>query len=85
MAATGELAANGAVGPIGGVRQKVITVERAGAKVFLVPKENAAEASAHANKSLKVIGVSSFDDALQALGSIQGSNALALAKPSPGA
>ena len=85
VAATGELAPNGDVGPIGGVRQKVITVARAGAKVFLVPKANEAEARAHAAKGLKIVGVATFDDALQALGSIHGSNAMALAKPSPGA
>lgn len=83
VAATGELAANGAIGAIGGVAQKVTTVKRAGVTAFLVPKENEAEAKKHAGKSLKVYGVSTFDEALAVLGSLQGSNALALAKPSP--
>jgi PDZ domain-containing protein len=82
VAATGELAPDGQVGPIGGVAQKVITVERAGARVFLVPKANEAEARSRAGKGLQIFGVSTFDDALAALGSMRGSNALALAKPS---
>ena len=83
VAATGELSPSGAVGPIGGVAQKVTTVKRAGAKVFIVPKDNEVEARKHAGNGLTIIGVESFDQALTALGSMQGSNALALAKPSP--
>ncbi len=81
VAATGELGANGAVGAIGGIAQKVTTVKRAGATAFIVPKENEAEARKHAGKNLKIYGVASFDEALAVLGSMQGSNALALAKP----
>ncbi|MDQ6727191.1 MAG: PDZ domain-containing protein [Actinomycetota bacterium] len=84
VAATGELQPNGAVAAIGGVAQKTVTVKRAGAKIFLVPKENEAEARAHAGSGLQVVGVSSFDDALHALGSLSGSNALALGKPGAG-
>jgi PDZ domain-containing protein len=85
VAATGELLTDGTVGPIGGIAQKTVTVRRAGAKVFLVPKENEAEARAHAGSKLQIRGVSSFDDALKALGSLDGSNALALGKPGTGA
>jgi len=84
VAATGELQPDGTVGAIGGVAQKTVTVKRAGARIFLVPKENEAEARAHAGKGLQVLGVSSFDDALHALGSLSGSNALALGKPGSG-
>lgn len=85
VALTGELSPDGSVGAIGGVAQKVTTVKRAGVKVFVVPKDNEAEAKAHAGRNLRIIGVSSFDDALRALGAMQGSNALALAKPPAGA
>jgi PDZ domain-containing protein len=85
VAATGELLSDGKVGPIGGIAQKTVTVRRAGAKVFLVPKENEAEARAHAGSKLQIRGVSTFEEALQALGSLDGSNALALGRPSPGA
>lgn len=84
VAATGELSPTGAVGPIGGIAQKVTTVKRAGAKIFIVPKANEAEARKHAG-SVKIVGVANFDEALAALGSVQGSNALALARPAPGA
>jgi PDZ domain-containing protein len=85
VAATGELLSDGTVGPIGGIAQKTVTVRRAGAKVFLVPKENEAEARAHAGSKLQIRAVGSFQEALQALGSLAGSNALALGKPTPGA
>ena len=81
VAATGELGPSGAVGPVGGVAQKVVAVKRAGADLFLVPKQNEAEARQKAGDGLRIIPVSSFDEALTALGSVQGSNALALARP----
>ena len=84
VAVTGELLSDGTVGPIGGVAQKAVTVKRAGIKVFLVPKENEAEARAHAGKGLEIRGVANFDEALKALGSLEGSNALALGKPGSG-
>lgn len=84
VAVTGELLSDGTVGPIGGVAQKAVAVRRAGIKVFLVPKENEAEARAHAGKSLEIRGVANFDEALKALGALEGSNALALGKPGSG-
>ena len=84
VAATGELASlSGEVGEIGGVAQKAVTVQRAGAEVFLVPRGNYAEAKAHAPKSLKVIAVDTIDDALRALGNLEGSNAPTYALPGP--
>jgi PDZ domain-containing protein len=85
VAATGELLSDGRVGPVGGVAQKAVTVRRAGIKVFLVPKENEAEARASAGDGLEIRAVASFDEALEALGSLDGSNALALGKPGGGA
>jgi PDZ domain-containing protein len=85
VAATGELMADGTVGAIGGVAQKAVTVRRAGIKVFIVPKANEAEARAHAGKNLEIRGVATFDEALKALASLDGSNALALGKPGAGA
>jgi PDZ domain-containing protein len=84
VAATGELLTDGTVGPIGGVAQKAVTVRRAGIKVFIVPKENEAEARAHAGKGLEIKGVANFDEALKVLSSLDGSNALALGKPGAG-
>jgi PDZ domain-containing protein len=84
VAVTGELLTDGTVGPVGGVAQKAVTVRRAGIKVFLVPKENEAEARAHAGGGLEIRGVATFEEALKALGSLEGSNALALGKPGAG-
>ena len=83
-AATGELASlSGDVGEIGGVAQKTVTVQRAGAQVFLVPRANYAEAKAHAGKGLRVIPIDNIDGALRALGELKGSNAPTYALPGP--
>jgi len=76
VAATGELAPDGVVGPIGGVAQKVAAVRKAGATMFLVPKDNYAEAKAHAGSHLKVVAIGTYDDALRALATLPGSNAV---------
>ena len=66
-AATGEIELDGAVAPIGGVRQKVFGVRATGVQVFLVPAgENAAVARRYAG-GVKVIAVTSFEQALRAL------------------
>jgi PDZ domain-containing protein len=44
IAGTGTITADGRVGPIGGVRQKVAGAQDAGARVFLVPPDNCAAA-----------------------------------------
>jgi PDZ domain-containing protein len=85
VAVTGELLADGTVGPIGGVGQKAVTVRRAGIKVFIVPKANEAEARANAGGKVEIRGVGTFEEALNALGALEGSNALALGKPGAGA
>jgi PDZ domain-containing protein len=70
VAATGELDTDGTVEPIGGVKQKVIGVRRAGVDVFLVPAgDNAKEARKWAGP-VKVIPVESFRQALQALATL---------------
>jgi PDZ domain-containing protein len=70
VAATGEIALNGAVGPIGGVKQKTYGVREAKADVFLVPAgENAREARRYAG-GLRIIAVKSFPQALHALATL---------------
>jgi Lon-like protease len=64
---TGALAIDGAVEPIGGVKQKTIAARDADAAVFVVPDENAAEARRHAD-GLRIVPVSTFAEALGALG-----------------
>jgi len=67
IAATGELALNGEVLPIGGVKQKTLGVRRAGVDVFLVPAgDNAREARRYAD-GLRIIPVENIQQALRAL------------------
>jgi PDZ domain-containing protein len=67
VVATGEIALDGSIGPIGGVKQKTFGARKAGADVFLVPAgENAAEARRYAGK-LRIIAVRSFQQALSVL------------------
>ncbi|WP_134322608.1 YlbL family protein [Cumulibacter soli] len=44
IAGTGEISPDGKVGPIGGIRFKIIAATEAGAELFLTPAENCAEA-----------------------------------------
>jgi Lon-like protease len=67
IVATGELALDGSVLPIGGVKQKVIGAEEAGADIFLVPDGNFEDAREAAGDDLEVIPVSTFQEALSAL------------------
>lgn len=67
VAATGELALDGTIISIGGVKQKTIGARRAGVDIFLVPAgRNAKEARAYA-KGLRILAVESFQQALRAL------------------
>lgn len=65
--ATGTLDASGRVGRIGGLRQKVATAAAEDADVLLVPSSQLAEARAYAPDDLEVVGVATFEDALEAL------------------
>jgi Lon-like protease len=70
VAATGELSLDGAVEPIGGVRQKIVGARQADVDIFLVPAgDNATEARRYAGK-VKVIPVQSFRQALAALATL---------------
>jgi len=67
IAATGALALDGTVIPIGGVKQKTIGARRADVDYFVVPAgENAEDAQDHAG-GLEVIPVESFQQALRKL------------------
>ena len=71
IAATGEIALDGTVGPIGGVKQKTLGARNAGMDVFLVPAgENAREARRYAD-GLRIIPVKSFPQALRALATLR--------------
>ncbi len=63
---TGALGLDGAVLPIGGIKQKVIGARDAGADIFIVPDANFEEAK-DAVDDLRVVPVSTFDEALAVL------------------
>jgi PDZ domain-containing protein len=66
IAVTGALELDGDVLAIGGIRQKTLGAQEAGADVFVVPDQNAAEARRYAD-GMKIIAVSSFREALTEL------------------
>ena len=67
IAATGELDPLGDVIEIGGAKQKAIGAIEAGAQIFIVPKANVAAARKAADGKLRVIGVSTFAQALRVI------------------
>jgi PDZ domain-containing protein len=70
VAATGQIELNGAVTPIGGVRQKIFDAREAKIDVFLVPAgDNARVAEKYAG-GIRVIPVKSFQQALHALATL---------------
>ncbi len=73
VAATGTIDQNGNVGDVGGVAEKTIAVENAGATVFFVPKVELKTAEAKASAQLHVYAVSNVDQVLQILERLGGS------------
>lgn len=83
VAVTGEISLGGDVGEIGGLRQKTVAVLRENADAFLVPKSQMDEAVKQAaGTDLKVIGVSTLDEALTELAKL-GGNANEVATKQP--
>lgn len=66
VAGTGTIGLDGKVGPIGGVRQKVVAAERAGAALFLLPRENLAAAREVAEE-VELAPVGTLDEAVRVL------------------
>lgn len=66
VVATGEIALDGSVHEIGGIKQKTLGAREAGADVFLVPDANAEGARRYAD-GLRIIPVSNVDEALHVL------------------
>ncbi|MEU4426109.1 PDZ domain-containing protein [Actinoplanes sp. NPDC024001] len=67
IAGTGTIDDDGNVGAIGGIPQKLVGAKEAGAQLFLVPKDNCAEALRNAVPGLPMAEVATVDDALTAL------------------
>ncbi|HEY0719009.1 MAG TPA: S16 family serine protease [Streptosporangiaceae bacterium] len=67
IAGTGEISANGAVSPIGGIQQKMIGARDAGATVFLAPAGNCSDTTGAVPAGLRVVRVSTLSGAISAL------------------
>jgi PDZ domain-containing protein len=67
VAATGTIDSSGNVGDVGGVAQKTVAVENAGATIFMVPPEEYKAAMSKDRPGLKVYAVSTLDQALKVL------------------
>jgi PDZ domain-containing protein len=66
IAGTGTIGCDGAVGPIGGIEQKIAAAEDAGAEVFLAPDAHVQAARSVADE-IEVVAIGDFDEALQYL------------------
>lgn len=73
IAGTGTITAAGAVGAVGGVSLKTQAARRDGATVFLVPKDECADAEAELPAGLRLVPVTTLDGAISALRALDGS------------
>lgn len=81
IAVTGTMEIDGTVGKVGGVTEKATAARRAGARYLLVPSGQAEEAVRGGGSALKVIAVTTLDDAITALAGLGGD--LGAARRSP--
>jgi PDZ domain-containing protein len=71
VAGTGTITAEGEVGPIGGIQQKMIAARDAGAGVFLTPKDNCAEAATHAPEGLRLVMADTMGGTIDSLDALR--------------
>jgi PDZ domain-containing protein len=72
VAGTGTIQYNGEVGAIGGIRQKVVGAEAAGAEYILVPEANYQAALTAERDSIQIVSVATLQDAIDFLGELEG-------------
>jgi PDZ domain-containing protein len=70
VAATGEIFLDGAVGPIGGARQKIFGARKSGVDIMLVPAGDNAKIARRYAGHVRVIPVENFRQALRALATL---------------
>lgn len=70
FAGTGTITADGKVGAIGGIRQKLYGAEREGADYFLAPAANCDEVVGHIPDGLEVFAVTTLADSLTVMNTI---------------
>lgn len=71
IAGTGTISATGIIGPIGGIAEKIIAADRAGATIFMSPISNCKELT-RIPKGMRVIAVTDLTDAIAQLRLING-------------
>lgn len=71
IAGTGSIQFDGTVGNVGGVRQKVVAAEAAGAEVILVPEGNYETALTAERSSIEIVPVATLEDAIRYLESLE--------------
>jgi PDZ domain-containing protein len=71
VAGTGTIAPDGSVGPIGGIRLKMIAAKKAGAEYFIGPMTNCDEMVGNVPAGLKARAVETLDDALDFLSDVR--------------
>lgn len=70
IAGTGTIEADGTVGPIGGIRQKLYGARDAGNDYFLAPASNCDEVVGHVPDGLQVISTSTLEESIAAVEAI---------------
>ncbi|WP_066938636.1 YlbL family protein [Microtetraspora fusca] len=71
IAGTGTISLDGAVGPIGGIEQKMVGARKAGATIFLTPARNCAQAVRAVPDGLRLVKVETLDGAIKALDALR--------------
>ncbi|MDU0347198.1 site-2 protease family protein [Microbacterium sp. KSW2-29] len=71
IAGTGTIDADGNVGPIGGIRQKLYGARDAGATVFLAPEANCNEVVGHVPDGIRVFSTSTLEQSMTVLRTIR--------------
>ena len=67
IAGTGTIEIDGSVGPVGGIKQKIIAAKRAGAELIIVPVANFEEAKVFETDKTAIVEVDSFAEALSVI------------------
>lgn len=67
IAGTGTISSDGSVGAIGGIKQKVVAAQEAGAQYVFVPVANFEAASSVVDDDVELIAIDTIDEALEFL------------------
>jgi PDZ domain-containing protein len=67
VAGTGTIDADGKVGPIGGIQQKIVGARDAGAKLFMVPPDNCSDAAGAPHGEMRLVKATTMHVAVDAI------------------